>query len=899
MHEAAGQGPAFARDLVCGMSVELDGDGGPSPRSTWRGRSYHFCSEGCRRAFEEHPERYVPAAVSATTGVSDGPGARWLELPVLPLNGLTARAAHEQLGRLAGIERVGAVAGEERISVVYDSEAVALDEIVTAAEAAGIRSGIASKRLRVEGAFCAGCTLAIERSLESAPGVVAASFNPATDEATIVYDPRRSELAAFDRAVEETGYTPVSAPVPAEDALGREDADREREYRTLMRKFRFSIAIAVPVLLLSYPWLVPGLKDVAFLERGTESLYWVWRGLAVLTLPVLVWAGSQFFTGLWQGLKHRAANMHTLIATGISAAYAYSVVAVAAPEIFPEEKYAEVYFDVTAVVTALVVLGLALEVKAKGRSSEAIRKLIGLQAKTATVIRDGRELEVAVEEVVAGDTVLVHPGEKVPVDGVLTKGGSSLDESMVTGESMPVDKQVGDEVIGATVNTTGAFEFRATKVGKDTALANIVRMVQDAQATKLPIQRLVDRVSGVFVPAVLIAAIAAFVVWYVAGPVPAFVYAVIVAVTVLIIACPCALGLATPTSLTVGMGKGAEQGVLFRGGDALQAARNLEAIVLDKTGTITWGKPALTDVIAAPGFEEAEVLRLAAGAERGSEHPLAEAIVAGSRARKLEPAEPDSFEAVPGHGVEAMVERRAVLIGNRRLMGDRGITLGGLEERALALAGEGKTPMFLAIEARAAGLVAVADTIKPDSAGAIARLRELGIEVAMLTGDNRRTAEAIARQVGVDRVLAEVLPEDKAHEVHKLQLEGKRVAMVGDGINDAPALTQADVGLAIGTGTDVAIEASDVTLVGGSVQGVVTAVEISKATMRNVKQNLFGAFVYNSAGLPIAAGIFYPLTGILLSPLLAAAAMAFSSLTVVTNANRLRRWRPREASGVS
>jgi Cu+-exporting ATPase len=586
--------------------------------------------------------------------------------------------------------------------------------------------------------------------------------------------------------------------------------------------------------------------------------------------------------------------MHTLIATGISAAYLYSILAVIDPGIFPEDKYAEIYFDVVAVVTALVVVGLALELKAKGRSSEALRKLVGLQAKAARVIRGGVERDVPVEEVVVGDLLVVRPGEKIPVDGEIVAGDSSIDESMVTGESLPVDKAVGDEVIGATINKTGAFRFRATKVGKDTALANIVRMVGDAQATKLPIQRLVDQVAGVFVPAVIIAALISFVVWYDLGPTPAFSYAVIVAVTVLIIACPCALGLATPTSLTVGMGKGAEQGILFRGGDALQAARRLDAIVLDKTGTITWGKPALTDVVIAPGFSEPVVLAIAAAVERSSEHPLAQAIVEGAQDRGLALEEPDRFEAIPGHGVESTLGGQTVLLGNRKLMTDRTVAADVLDEPARALAADGKTPMYVAIDGRPAGLIALADTIKPDSVAAIARLRELGLEVAMITGDNRATAEAIARQVRVDRVLAEVLPQDKAHEVHKLQLEGKRVAMVGDGINDAPALTQADVGFAIGTGTDVAIEASDVTLVGGSLRSVVTAVEISRATIRNVKQNLTGAFIYNGAGIPIAAGVLYPFTGTLLSPIIASVAMAFSSVTVVSNANRLRTWKPKE-----
>jgi len=752
-------------------------------------------------------------------------------------------------------------------------------------------------RLAVEGMHCASCVARIERELRAVPGVVDAAVSLAGETASVRYAPATVQLAQLESAVQRAGYRAhPTSEAGAQDDLARQDRDRDRdrEYRSLMRKFRFSATIAVPVLALSYPWLVPGLKDISWLERGSDGLYWVWRGLAVLTLPVLLWAASQFFTGARQALRHRAANMHTLIATGITAAYAYSVVAVVDPGIFPADKYAETYFDVTAVVTALVVLRMALEIKAKGRSSEAIRKLVGLQAKTARVVRDDHEVDIPVEEVRVGDVLVVRPGEKVPVDGAIVSGQSSVDESMMTGESLPVDKVPGDEVIGATINKTGAFRFRATKVGTDTALASIVRMVGDAQATKLPIQRMVDQVAGVFVPAVLIAALAVFVVWYDLGPTPAFAYAVIVAVTVLIIACPCALGLATPTSLTVGMGKGAQHGILFRGGDALQAARRLDTIVLDKTGTITHGSPALTDVAPALGFAEAEILAVAASVERNSEHPLAQAIVAGAQQRTVTLSDPEGFSAIPGQGVEAQVDGRSVLLGNRKLMRDRGIAVEALDDTARALAADGKTPMYLAIDDAAAGLLAVADTIKEDSSVAIAALKRLGLEVAMITGDNRATAEAIARQVGVDRVFAEVLPEDKAHEVHKLQLDGKRVGMVGDGINDAPALTQADVGFAIGTGTDVAIEASDVTLVGGSLQSIVSAIAISRATIGNVKQNLFGAFIYNSAGLPIAAGVFYPLTGLLLSPLIASVAMAFSSLTVVTNANRLRRWQPKE-----
>jgi Cu+-exporting ATPase len=608
----------------------------------------------------------------------------------------------------------------------------------------------------------------------------------------------------------------------------------------------------------------------------------------------MFWSGSDFFTGAWAAFKHRTANMNTLITLGTGAAWLYSTFAILLPSVFPEGT-SEPFYDVVAVVIALVVLGQALELRAKGQSSSAIKKLLGLQAKTARVIRDGKEMDLPVEEVLVGDVIQVRPGEKVPVDGVIVEGSSAVDESMLTGESLPASKKMGDEVIGATINKTGAFKFRTTKVGKDTALAQIVKMVQDAQNSKAPIARLADTVSGYFVPIVMILAVWTFVIWFVVGPQPQFVYALVTSVTVLIIACPCALGLATPMSLMVGIGKGAENGILIRSGEALQTARAIQTVVLDKTGTITKGKPELTDVILGDQsiVKDDGLLRLSASVEKVSEHPLAQAIVEGAQARKLELAKVKDFEAIPGHGVSAKVEDKRILIGNLKLMNRENIVLGSLEEKSKSLADDGKTPMFIALDGKAAGIIAVADTVKEDSAEAIKALQGLGIEVVMITGDNRRTAEAIARKVGVTRVLAEVLPEDKAKNIQLLQAEGKKVAMVGDGINDAPALAQADVGLAIGTGTDVAIEASDITLIKGSLKGVVTAIEVSRATMTNIYQNLVGAFFYNVLGLPIAMGILFPFFGLLLSPMIAGAAMAFSSVTVVGNANRLRGFKPK------
>ena len=696
---------------------------------------------------------------------------------------------------------------------------------------------------------------------------------------------------AHTAAIDHAGHRPTPG-ASASTGTASPGADRQAEYRALMRKWWFGAAVGAPTMVLSYPWLIPGLRDV--FPRGSEQLWWLWVAMGVASLAVIVYSGNQFFTGAWEALRHRSANMHTLIAIGTGTAWIYSTVALFFPQLFPSEEMTDVYYDVTVVVTALVVLGMAMEVKARGRTSEAIEKLIGLQPKTARVVRAGAEIEIAVDEVVVGDIVVVRPGSKVAVDGVVVEGASAVDESMITGESMPVAKGVGDEVIGATMNTTGSLRFRATKVGADTALATIVRMVGDAQASKVPIQRIVDVVSGYFTPAVVIAAILGFVIWYDFGPTPAFTYATIVAVTTLIIACPCALGMATPMSLTTGVGLAATHGILIRSGDALQAAKKIDTIVLDKTGTITVGKPAVTDVVPTAGFEIHAILSLAAAAERDSEHPLAAAIVESAAERGLTPITATRFEAVPGHGIRAWLGERRVLVGKRVFLEAAGVKAAALEPDAVRLADEGKTPVFVAVDDRAAGIVAIADPVKPDSQAAIAALRKLGLQVVMITGDNRRTADAIARRVGVDRVLAEVLPQDKAHEVRKLQLEGRTVAMVGDGINDAPALAQSDVGFAIGTGTDVAIEASDVTLISGSLRGVVSAIEISRATMRNVYQNLFGAFVYNGLGLPIALGVLYPFIGLLLSPILAALAMSFSSVTVISNANRLKRFRLQE-----
>lgn len=808
-------------------------------------------------------------------------------------------AIEKALKEIQGVLSARVNLANQIAAIDYDADRVNIADLARAIRVAGYVAGAAKIRVSVAQMHCSSCVTSVESALKGTPGVIAATANLGTSAVGIEYDPQKTDFSAIRAAIEASGHRVVeqrSQDIKAavETGADPEQIAREQEYVTLMHKFWFAAIVSAPVMALSYPELIPGLRE--WMPAGSDTRRIVWALLGVASVPVLVWSGSQFFVGMWDALKHRAANMHTLISIGVSAAFLYSVIAVAFPHLFPSMALAEVFWDVTDVVIALVTLGLALELKAKGRTSEAIKKLIGLQAKTARVLRDGKEIDLAVEEVVAGDTVVIRPGDKIPVDGEVTEGSSAVDESMITGESIPVEKHVGDEAIGGTLNKTGSFKFRATKVGKDTALANIIRMVKDAQGSKAPIQRVVDAVSGFFVPTVMILSVLSFMIWYVFGPEPRVIYATIVLVTTLIIACPCALGLATPTSLTVGIGKGAENGILIRSGDALQSSEKLQAIILDKTGTITRGEPSLTDVVAVDGQREETVLRLAAALERGSEHPLGEAIVKGAEARGLPPVEARGFVAIPGHGVSGEVDGRQVLLGNAKLMGDRGIAVDALAPTWGRLANEGKTPMYVAADGQSVGLVAVADTVKPDSKQAIEILMRLGIEVVMLTGDNERTAKAIASQVGIGRVLAEVLPDAKAHEVQKLQLEGKTVGMVGDGVNDAPALAQADVGFAIGTGTDVAIEASDVTLIRGSLQGVVTAIEISRATMRNVRQNLVGAFGYNVLGIPVAMGALYPALGILLSPLIASAAMAFSSVTVVSNANRLRFFQPRRTA---
>ena len=814
----------------------------------------------------------------------------------LPINGMScascARRVEKQLSNLKGVQHAGVNFATCRATVEYDPSELGVPELIAEIKRTGYEAaGTAKAEFRVDdSARPSGSATPLENHLQELSGVVKANFNLATRIISVEYLSERVDVSAIRRGIEDLGYQVDDQPQHVEpDAEAGSD-----EYRMLQRKFWVAVVLSLPVLVIAMSH-----GRIEFLNTP-----WVnWIQLALAT-PVVIYCGSQFYRGAWAAFRHRAADMNTLIAVGTGTAFLYSVAATIAPDWFTVNNdismpgmdimQAPVYFEAAAVIIALILLGRMLESRAKGQTSGAIRKLMGLQAKTARIVRDGLEQEIEVEQVLVGDIVIVRPGEKIPVDGVIVEGSSSVDEAMLTGESLPVEKRAGDEIFGATLNKTGLFRFRASKVGKDTALQQIVRLVQDAQGSKAPIARLADVVSGIFTPVVLCIAIATFVTWFVLAPTEVrFTMALVNFVAVLIIACPCALGLATPTAIMVGTGKGAENGVLIKGGEPLETAYKLNTIVLDKTGTITLGKPVLTDVVVTAtreDLDERAFLRLVASAERGSEHPLAQAIVDGAEARKIELTKTSSFEAIVGKGIQANIESREILLGNKQLMQDKGIALGPYEGTATALAEAGKTPMYAAVDQAFVGMVAVADAIKPESHQAIKALQRMGIEVLMVTGDNLRTAQAVAKAVGISGVFAEVLPEGKVDVVKRLQAEKKIVGMVGDGINDAPALAQADIGIAIGTGTDIAIEASDITLIKGDLRGVVHGIALSKATLTTIKQNLFWAFIYNMIGIPIAAGVLYPMTGWLLSPILASAAMSLSSVSVVVNSLRLRRF---------
>ena len=881
-------------DPICGMKIDSEKAMG---HLEYKGAIYFFCSDSCLERFRRNPEHYVKSGstpakklipdkgeITSLTGYSSQADYLKLEIPIVGMSCASCAVTIEKsLQDVAGVQTASVNYANQKAHVIYDSNKIASPDLLKAIESAGYQTGGAVLRIGIKGMSCASCVDKIEKALKKIPGILKATVNPGTQEARIEYLPEMVQLAAIKKTIEDLGYQTVQ--IDDEIPGDREKIQHEAEYKKLWHKFLLAAIFSVPILIGSFPeWI----QSWAAVPQQTR-----WIILFMLTVPVLLVSGSQFYIGAWRAFRHHSADMNTLIAVGTGAAFLYSFAATFLPGLFPE-NLRNVFYDTTAVIIALILIGKVLEAKAKGRTSEAIKRLMGLQAKTARVVRDGKELDVPVEEVLVGDTVVVRPGEKIPVDGIVQEGSSTVDESMITGEPTPAKKLPGDEVIGATINKTGSFKFKAAKVGKDTMLSQIVKMVQEAQSTKAPIQRLADVIAGYFVPIVIVVAILTFVAWYDFGPAPQLTFALITFVTVLIIACPCALGLATPTSIMVGTGKGAENGILIKGGEALETAHKLTAIILDKTGTITLGKPEVTDIVSLNGMATDDLLAMSAALEKSSEHPLGEAIVESADEKGLKIAKATDFSAIPGYGVKGEIDGQTVLLGNLKLMQNNQIDLKNVLEKSQTFAEQGKTPIFMAINQKLSGILAVADPIKEDSKEAVRRLKDIGLEVIMITGDSSKTAEAIAKQVNIDRVFAEVLPNEKAKYVKQLQDEGHVVGMVGDGINDAPALAQADVGIAIGTGTDVAVEASEITLIKGRLTSVVTAIQLSKATMRNIKQNLFGSFFYNSLGIPVAAGILYPFFGILLSPIIASAAMAASSVTVVSNALRLRRFKAAE-----
>ena len=824
----------------------------------------------------------------------------------LPIEGMTCASCvghvRDALEGVDGVSSAEVNLATERATVEVGAESATLDDLVKAVDDAGYSVPLARANLNIGGMTCASCVAHVEGALGEVSGVLSASVNLATERAAVEYVPGAASLEDFRRAVEDVGYTIEG---PSEGSQGTPDElerlAKVREIRALRNRLALAAPLAATLFFGSFdgfPW-VSGLMDRTFYP------FVLWA----LATPVQLWAGWGFYTSGLGAVRHRTANMHTLIALGTSVAYIYSVAVAFILAFSPGTLSArgiegQMYFDTAAIIIALILLGRLLEARARGRTSEAIRRLMELEPTTARVLReDGQEEDVPAEMVVPGDVIVVRPGERVPVDGEVVGGHSAVDESMLTGESIPVEKGEGSPVYAATINRTGSFRFRASKVGKDTALAQIIRLVEEAQGSRAPIQRLADRVAAYFVPAVLGVSLAAFLLWLVVGPAPSLTYALLVMVAVLIIACPCALGLATPTAIMVGTGKGTEAGVLVRNAEALETLHKAGVVILDKTGTLTVGRPSVTDLLLADG-DEKELLRLAASVERGSEHPLGEAIVAEARRRDIPLEDAYDFEAVPGQGVRARLNGATVVLGNASMMEAQGLSLDGLRDSAESLSSEGKTAMFVARDGRPVGVIGVADTLKPEAAAVVARLRETGREVVMLTGDTHQAADAIARRVGVDRAIAEVQPQDKAQVVRDLQEGGTVVAMVGDGINDAPALAQADVGIAMGTGADVAMESAQVTLMRGDLGGLLAAFNLSRATMRTIKQNLFWAFFYNVALIPVAAGVLYPVFDALggvpnglgfffgdlgfLNPVLAALAMAFSSVTVVSNSLRLR-----------
>ncbi|MDV3429027.1 MAG: cadmium-translocating P-type ATPase [Bacillota bacterium] len=811
----------------------------------------------------------------------------------LKIEGMTcaacAKAVERASKKVQGVTEANVNFATEKLSVNFDETKVSIPDIQAAVEKAGYKAIVeaGSKTFKIDGMTCAACAKTIERVTKKLDGVIDSNVNFAAEALTISYEPSKVRISDIRKAVEKAGYKALEEEVSVDE----DKEKKEKEIKLLWKKFIISLVFTIPLLTISMGHMIGekfGYSLPKFIDPMTSPRTFALVQLG-LVIPVLI-AGNRFFKVGFKSLVRRSPNMDSLIALGTSAAFLYGIFAIV--QIFQGNiDYAyDLYFESAAVIITLITLGKYLESVTKGKTSEAIKKLMGLAPKTAVIIRDGKETEISIDEVEEGDIILVKPGEKMPVDGEVMEGLTSVDESMLTGESIPVEKAVGDKIIGASINKNGSIKYKATRVGKDTALAQIIKLVEDAQGSKAPIAKLADIISGYFVPVVMsIAAVSAFA-WYMSGETGVF--ALTIFISVLVIACPCALGLATPTAIMVGTGKGAEYGVLIKSGVALETAHKIKTIVFDKTGTITEGKPKVTDVVVVNGLAENDLLQLAASAEKGSEHPLGDAIVKGAEEKGLELKNLDFFKAIPGHGIEVKIDGKIIMLGNRKLITDSNISLENLEETSDKLASGGKTPMYIAIDDKMAGIIAVADTVKENSKKAIEQLHQMGIEVAMITGDNKRTAEAIAKQVGIDRILAEVLPQDKANEVKKLQAEGKKVAMVGDGINDAPALAQADIGIAIGSGTDVAMESADIVLMRSDLMDVPTAIQLSKKTITNIKENLFWAFGYNTLGIPVAMGVLYIFGGPLLNPIIAAAAMSFSSVSVLLNALRLKGFKP-------
>lgn len=816
-----------------------------------------------------------------------------MENKVFHIEGMTcascAQTVEKTAEKLPGVKSVNVNLATERMTITYDESDVTEADIQKAVADAGYQalSNTVRKTLNIEGMTCASCAQTVEKAAQNLTGVNLSSVNLATEKMVVEYDPSVLNLSDITKAVADSGYE-AHEEIVTVDTVDLDREKKQQHIQSMWRRFMMSALFTVPLLYIAMGHMV-GLPLPAIIDPMMHAFTFALTQL-LLTLPVMYY-GRSFFKVGFKTLFKGHPNMDSLIALGTSAAFGYSLYATARIYLGETNLAMNLYYESAAVILTLITLGKYFEVVSKGKTSEAIKKLMGLAPKTARVLRNNREIEMTIDEVQVDDMIIVRPGEKLPVDGIVIEGHTAIDESMLTGESIPVEKKQGDKVIGASINKNGSIQYKATKVGKDTTLAQIIKLVEDAQGSKAPIAKLADKISGIFVPIVIVLAVLSGVAWFFLGQ-ESWIFSLTIAISVLVIACPCALGLATPTAIMVGTGKGAENGVLIKSGGALETTHSIHTIVFDKTGTITEGKPKVTDIITIPDMTKQELLLLAASAEKGSEHPLGEAIVNSAEEEGLTFLKTEAFHAIPGHGIEVTIAGQQILLGNKKLMDERQIDLKQLATTSDELANEGKTPMYIAKQGEIAGIIAVADTVKDSSLQAIKKLHKMGIEVAMITGDNKRTAEAIAKQVGIDRVLSEVLPEDKANEVKKLQSEGKKVAMVGDGINDAPALAQADIGIAIGSGTDVAMESADIVLMRSDLMDVPTAVELSKATIKNIKENLFWAFAYNVLGIPVAMGVLYLFNGPLLNPMFAAAAMSFSSVSVLLNALRLKRFKP-------